>query len=111
MIRIEVEAEALLFDPAGPDEADPGGGGDGPTDDSDVYRDLAAERKAIMTRFSSMLRSARPQDRRAIKNLRNAEMAGAKWRAKNEISGRKKLRKDIKIRKLPGPKRRSPSNV
>jgi hypothetical protein len=108
MILTEVEAEGCRDNLIGP-TADLDGENEEAADDSDVYRDLAAERKAIMSRFSSMLRTAKPQDRRAIKNLRNAEMAGAKQKAKNEVSGRRRFRKDRKIRKLPGRVRKSPS--
>jgi hypothetical protein len=98
MILIEV-AEACRDNPDEP-QGNLGGAVEEPADDSDVYRELAAERAAIKSRFSSLLKTASPTARRAIKDARNAAMAGAKWRAKNEISGRKKLRKDRKLRPI-----------
>jgi hypothetical protein len=99
-IRDEVRAACRddnpteLLAPVGGDVEEPG-------DDSDIHAGAAAQRKAIMAQYSGLLKSAPKEARRAIKEQRNAALAGIKRRASGELHGRKRLRRERKLRRLP----------
>jgi hypothetical protein len=78
-----------------------GGGTEEPGDDSDIHAGAAAQRNAIVAQFAGLLKSAKGPARRAIKEQRNAALAGIKRRTSAEAHGRKKLRRDRKLRRLP----------
>jgi hypothetical protein len=82
-------------DPAGP-EAAPGGDAEKPEDDGDIYRQLGAERAAIISDSARKLATATPAARRLIKQARAAAIAAAKRRAKAEVAGRRNRRKQRK---------------
>lgn len=89
------EAEAVdLTSPAGR-EAETGGEETQPEDDADIYRQLGAERSAIMVDFARRIATA-GTGRHSVKSARKAALAAAKNRAKAEVAARKARRKERK---------------
>jgi hypothetical protein len=76
----------------------PGDAGDGPEDSSDIYRGLTAETAAINSEFAVKLNNAPPGARRALKDQKKSALAAAKRRAKAAAAGRKRVRKDRRLR-------------
>ena len=90
------------IDPAGA-EAETGGAEEEPPEDTDTYRQLAAERSAIIREFANRLRSAPRSARRAVKEARQTALAAAARRAKAEVAGRRRRRMERKATRLRGP--------
>lgn len=98
----EERGRVLLNDPP---DGGPGDSGENeePSDTSDIIRQFAAARAAIMTNFANRLAGAKGGAKRAITEEKKIALAMAKAQKKAALGGRKRLAKSRKLRR---PERR-----
>jgi hypothetical protein len=101
-VLTEVEVVECRDEPDGPLGNPVGSGEEMPGDESDLFAQLDAERKAIITEFAGRLRSATPATRRLIKAWRKSAIAAATRRINDAAAGRRRRRKTFRPKKGQG---------